>query len=108
MPRWIGFLGSWALLVLAVGLAAIAAAGEWINIRDLRRLDRVELVDKLIEERGNAKANALRTVAGRRSTELKGMQQKMENVSRETDDVPDTGQEIIVSTAENRLYVRDQ
>ena len=28
MKRWIGFLGSWALLVLALGLAAFAIAGE--------------------------------------------------------------------------------
>jgi len=107
MKRWIGFLGSWALLVLALGLAAIAAAGEWINIRDLRRLDRVDLIDKMIAQRGGTKADQLRTVATQRAAELNKLQQKMENVSRETDDVPDTGQVIVVSTAENRLYVRD-
>jgi lipoprotein-anchoring transpeptidase ErfK/SrfK len=107
MRRWIGFLGSWALLVLALGLAAIAAAGEWINVRDLRRLNRVDLIDRMIAQRGNSKADQLRTVATRRSAELNQLQQKMQNVSRETDDVPDTGQVIIVSTAENRLYVRD-
>lgn len=106
MRRWIGFLGSWALLVLALGLAAIAAAGEWINVRDSRRLDRVGLIDRMIAERSNAKADQLRDVASRRSAELNRLQQKMDDVSRETDDVPDTGQVIIVSTAENRLYVR--
>jgi len=106
MRRWIGFLGSWALFVLALGLAAIAAAGEWINLRDTRRLDRVELVDRMIAERSGSKAEQLRTVANRRSADLNRMQQKVQNVSHQTDDVPDTGQVIIVSTAENRLYVR--
>ena len=48
MPRWVGFLGSWALLVLSLGLASFAVAGEWINIRDTRRLDRVAVIDQLI------------------------------------------------------------
>jgi len=107
MPRWIGFLGSWALLVLALGLASIAAAGEWINFRDSRRLERVELIDRMIAERGGTKALQLRTVANRRAAELNRIQQKVNDVSRETNDVPDTGQSIIVSTSENRLYVRN-
>jgi len=106
MRRWIGFLGSWAIFVLALGLAAIAAAGEWINLRDSRRLDRVEVIDKMIAERSGSKAEQLRGVAKSRAADLSQMQQKVNNVSRETDDVPDTGQSIIVSTSENRLYVR--
>ena len=107
MPRWVGFLGSWALFALALGLAAIAAAGEWINLRDSRRLDRVELIDRMIAERSGSKASQLRTVANQRAAELNRIQQKVENVSHETEDVPDTGQVIIVSTTENHLYVRD-
>jgi hypothetical protein len=58
MKRWIGFLGSWALLVLALGLAAFAVAGESINISDERRLDRVAAIDKMIAERtGNGPAS---------------------------------------------------
>jgi len=107
MPRWIGFLGSWALFVLALGLASIAAAGEWINLRDSKRLDRVQVIDKLIAERSGAKAEQLRDQANQRAAALKGIQQKVDNVSRETDDLPDTGQVIIVSTTENHLYVRN-
>ena len=51
MPRWVGFLGSWAVLILALGLAAIAIAGETINIRDARRLSRIEVIDQMIDER---------------------------------------------------------
>jgi hypothetical protein len=107
MRRWIGFLGSWALLVLALGLAAIAAAGEWINLRDSRRLERVEMIDRLIAERGGTKAEKLRIVANGRAAEINRMQQKVANVSHETNDMPDTGQVIVVSTTENHLYVRN-
>jgi len=58
MRRWIGFLGSWALLVLALGLASFAFAGEWINMRDMQRLDRVAMIDEMIRARsGNTTEN---------------------------------------------------
>lgn len=106
MKRWIGFLGSWALLVLALGLATFAVAGEVINIRDLRRLDRVALIDRMIAERTGNKAAALRATAAQKSAQVGALQAKLQSVTDKTDDVPDTGQTIIVSTAENHLYVR--
>ena len=106
MPRWIGFLGSWALLVLALGLASLAAAGEWINLRDQRRIDRVAVIDEMIRERTGNKAELLRAAEGRRAAEVQALQNKVADVTKQTDDIPDTGQTIIVSTAENHLYVR--
>ena len=106
MKRWIGFLGSWALLVLALGLASFAVAGEVINMRDLRRLDRVAVIDRLIAERTGNKAATLRANAAQKSAQVNALQAKLQSVVDKTDDVPDTGQTIIVSTAENRLYVR--
>ncbi len=106
MRRSIGFLGSWALFVLALGLAAIAAAGEWINIRDARRLARVQTIDKLIAARLDVKTGRLRGATAERAARLNTLQQKMATISKSTDDLPDTGQVIIVSTAENKLYVR--
>jgi lipoprotein-anchoring transpeptidase ErfK/SrfK len=106
MPRWVGFLGSWALLVLALGLAAFAVAGETINMRDSRRLDRLAMIDELIAERNGNKAGTLRQTAARRAAEVNALQTKVKNVEQQTDDTPDTGQTIIVSTAENKLYVR--
>ncbi len=105
-PRWIGFIGSWAVLVLALGLASIAAAGEWINIRDSRHLERVTLIDQMIAERSGNKADALRESAARRAREVNALQGRVEDAERKTEEVPDTGQAIIVSTAENKLYVR--
>jgi lipoprotein-anchoring transpeptidase ErfK/SrfK len=106
MNRWIGFLGSWALLVLALGLAAFAIAGETINMRDERRLDRVAAIDKMIDERAGGKATALRDTATQKTARVNALQSKLQDVAKQTDDVPDTGQTILVSTAENKLYVR--
>ena len=106
MPRWVGFLGSWAILVLSLGLASFAVAGELINIRDLRRLDRLAVIDQMIADRSGNKAGELRQNAAQRSVELNALQNKVQSIQRQTDDTPDTGQTIIVSTAENKLYVR--
>lgn len=106
MPRWVGFLGSWALLVLALGLASFAVAGEWINQRDMRRLDRVAVIDQLIAERSVGKGGELRQNAAKRAAEVNALQSKVQTAERESDDLPDTGQTILISTAENKLYVR--
>jgi len=107
MPRWVGFLGSWALLVLGLGLASFAVAGEWINVRDLRRLDRLAVIDQMIAERSGNKAGQLRQSAAQRAAEVNALQSQVQTIEQQTDDVPDTGQTIIVSTAENKLYVRN-
>jgi hypothetical protein len=106
MKRWIGLLGSWALFVLALGLAAFTIAGESINISDERRLDRVAAIDRMIAERTSGKASALRDTATQKTARVNVLQAKLQDVARQTDDVPDTGQTILVSTAENKLYVR--
>ncbi len=106
MPRWVGFLGSWALLVLALGLTSFAVAGEWINIRDVRRLNRVAIIDQMIAERTGNKAGELHQSAAKRAAEVNALQTKMQILEHQADDLPDSGQTIIVSTAENKLYVR--
>lgn len=106
MRRWVGFLGSWALLVLALGLAAIAVAGEAINVRDLRRLDRLSVIDQMIAERTGSKAEELRGAAAARATQVSNLQSKIQSVAQQSTDVPDTGQTIVVSTAENKLWLK--
>jgi lipoprotein-anchoring transpeptidase ErfK/SrfK len=106
MKRILGLLGSWALLVLALGLAAFAVAGETINIREERRLDRVAEIDRLITERAGNKAETLRGNAAQKTASVNALQAKLQDVEKQTDDVPDTGQTILVSTTENKLYVR--
>ena len=106
MPRWIGFLGSWALLVLALGLAAVAVTGEAINLRDLRRLDRMALIDQMIVERSGNKAGVLRDAVGARATQVHALEAKLQSAAQQSADMPDTGQTIIVSTEENHLWLK--
>src|SRR5437773_12332657 len=106
MPRWVGFLGSWALLVLGLGLTSFAVAGEWINRRDVRRLDRVAEIDRMIAQRTGNKAELLRGTAEQRAAQVNALQSKLQTVEQQSTDQPDTGRKVIVSTAENKLYVR--
>jgi lipoprotein-anchoring transpeptidase ErfK/SrfK len=106
MPRWIGLLGSWALFVLALGLASFAIAGEVINTRDARRLDRVAMLDSMIKATTGDKTEVLRKTAQKTSAEVSALKSQVATVAQQTDDVPDTGQAIVISTAENRLYVK--
>ena len=106
MPRWVGFLGSWAMLALSLGLAAFALAGETINLRDERKLDRLAMIDKMISERVDAKSGKLRQTAAQRTAEVSALQSKVQQVAQQTDDQPDTGQTIIVSTTENKLWLK--
>ncbi|PYQ53699.1 MAG: hypothetical protein DMF59_01190 [Acidobacteria bacterium] len=64
------------------------------------------MIDEMIAERTGNKAGQLRQTAARRAAEVNALQNKVQNAEKQTDDVPDTGQTIIVSTAENKLYVR--
>jgi len=106
MHRWIGFIGSWAMLVLALGLAGFAIAGEVINQRDLRKLQRVALIDRMIGERSGKKTHTLERATAAGARRVNAVQSKLQWAQQQTNDVPDTGQTIIVSTAENKLYVR--
>ncbi|HVR41757.1 MAG TPA: L,D-transpeptidase [Thermoanaerobaculia bacterium] len=105
MDRILGLLASWAFFVLALGLAAFAAASEWINIRDSRRLDRVEVIDRMIAERNGSKAQRLRNDAERRTAEIDALKNRIAATSIESEP-SDSAQTIIVSTAENKVTVR--
>jgi len=93
MRRWIGLLGSWALFVLGLGLASIAVAGEWINIKDARKLQRYAVVDEMVGDRVAGKFAQLQ-------------RSKVTTASKTIDETQDAAQTIIVSTSENKVYVR--
>lgn len=108
MPRWIGLLGSWAMLVLSLGLASIAVAGEWINHRDAKILSRVQVVDEVFAERAAAKAaqaGQLRTASQERAAQIAALKAKMQQVDQQSD-TPADMQTIVVSTQENKVYVQ--
>jgi lipoprotein-anchoring transpeptidase ErfK/SrfK len=106
MRRWIGLLGSWALLVLALGLAAIAVAGESINLRDLRRQRRYALVEKLLGARRTDQIVLMRRKEEKSEAALDRVRSKLAGADKSIDEARDTAQTIIVSTSENKVYVR--
>src|SRR5205823_10787536 len=61
---------------------------------------------QMLRERSGNKAEVLRAQHQQRTAEVTALQSRVDTATKQTDDVPDTGQTIIVSTAENHLYVR--
>ena len=64
MRRLIGLLGSWALFVLGLGLTSIALAGQWINIKDSRKLERYAVIERLLNERVAGRSAELHDARG--------------------------------------------
>lgn len=106
MPRWIGLLGSWALLVLGLTIASLAVAGEWINIHDLTKLRRLGLVDELIAERHSARLKGLRETQSAETARVSALQSRIDSAQREIEEAADSDQTILVSTAENKVYLK--
>lgn len=106
MPRWIGLLGSWALLVLGLGILGYAVAAEAITITDARKLKRVERVDRAIERQVKEQLEQLQKTMSQRSTQVSSLQSEMANAEKSIEDLHDSNFVITVSTAENRVYAR--
>jgi len=106
MRRWIGLLGSWALFVLGLGLASIAVAGEWINIKDARKLQRYAVVDEMVGDRVAGKFAELQQSRNKSESTLNQARSKVTTASKTIDETQDAAQTIIVSTNENKVYVR--
>jgi L,D-transpeptidase catalytic domain len=102
----LGFLGAWGLFAVGVILAAAVATAEWQNVRAAHRLRKLTVIDRMIKARLGPRLDVLRTVA----EESEGRVERLHSAVRETevklDESQDTGQRIVVSTAENKLYVR--
>ncbi|HEY5611211.1 MAG TPA: L,D-transpeptidase [Thermoanaerobaculia bacterium] len=107
MPRWIGLLGSWALLVLGLGIGGIALAVEWINLKDARRFRRFELVDRMIEQRMAAELRALERSMANQATAVQQLQLRVDSAEKMAGDLDDPARSITISTQENKLYVRE-
>jgi L,D-transpeptidase-like protein len=102
----LGFLGAWGLFIVGMILAAAVAAAEWQNFRDAQRLRKLTVIDRMIADRLGPRLDVLRGTA----EESQGRVDRLHSAMRETevklDDSQDTDQIIVVSIAENRLYVR--
>ncbi|MGZ8851741.1 MAG: L,D-transpeptidase [Thermoanaerobaculia bacterium] len=106
MPRWVGLLGSWALLVLGVGLLAYAVAAEAITVTDARKLSRVEMIDRIINEKVNQQVASLKQEMSATSVQVGKLQSEVATTDKQITDTHDPDFVITVSTAENKVYAR--
>lgn len=106
MPRWVGLLGSWALLVLGLGLATYAAAAETINVTDATRLQRVRMIDELIEERVGVQLDRVKKELEANANQIRTLESEAASNEQLIEEKQDTDFVITVSTAENKVYAR--
>lgn len=106
MPRWVGLLGSWALLVLAIALVGYAVAAEALTLSDARKLHRIETIDRMVQNQLKAQLDALSKEMSRTSSQVTHLQSEVQSTDKQLEDLHDSSFVITVSTAENRVYAR--
>lgn len=106
MKRFSGLLASWALLIIAVAVFGVAVAAEAMNVREMRRFRRFEIVGELIQKQRGATLGALRLRESDSQSGLDAVGSRLSDAEATLRDFEDTDQTILVSTAENRVYVR--
>lgn len=106
MPRWVGLLGSWALLVLGLGILGYAVAAEAITVSDARKLHRVRTIDRMIQEQIKQQIASLQKTMSQASTRVTNLQSEVATAEKRIEDAHDSSFVITVSTAENHVYAR--
>lgn len=106
MPRWVGLLGSWALLVLGICVLGYAVAAEAITVTDATKLRRVRMIDALIAEKVQQQVNDLKNNMSQKSTQVTNLQSEVSSTDRAIEDLHDSDFVITVSTTENKVYAR--
>lgn len=106
MPRWVGLLGSWALLVLGLGLVGWAVAAEAITMTDARKLKRVRTIDLLMEEQIQKQVEQLQNTMSQASAKMTTLKSEVASTERQIGDLQDSNFVITVSTQENKVYAR--
>ncbi|HEX8170561.1 MAG TPA: L,D-transpeptidase family protein [Thermoanaerobaculia bacterium] len=106
MPRWVGLLGSWALLVLGLAVLGYAVAAEAITMTDARKLERVQTIDGAIAEQVQRQIGELQKSMSAASSRVTNLQSEMASTEKRIDDLHDSNFVITVSTAENHVYAR--
>jgi lipoprotein-anchoring transpeptidase ErfK/SrfK len=102
----LGFLGSWALCVIGAGLAVLAVAAEQANLRDAARLFRLERIDRAIDARLAGAVARAKGAAAEQGSRVEQLRSDVADAAVDLDRPTDTAQTILISTAENRLWVR--
>jgi lipoprotein-anchoring transpeptidase ErfK/SrfK len=106
MPRWVGLLGSWALLVLGLGVLGYAVAAEAITVTDARKLKRVRTIDLLVEEQVLKQLALLQKSMSEASSKVTTLQSEVTSTQKQIEDLQDSNFVITVSTTENKVYAR--
>jgi lipoprotein-anchoring transpeptidase ErfK/SrfK len=102
----LGFLGSWTVCVIAAGVVGLAGAAEWVNLRDMARIARLERIDRLMGSRLGGTVAGWRGVAAERASRLEQLRSDVKGATVDLDEPSNAAQTILISTAENRLWVR--
>jgi lipoprotein-anchoring transpeptidase ErfK/SrfK len=106
MPRWIGLLGSWALLVLGLGIVSYAVAAEAITISESRKLKQVRTIDRMIQEQIQQQLANLQKTMSQTSTQVTELKSEVASTEKAIEDLQDSNFVITVSTQENKVYAR--
>jgi lipoprotein-anchoring transpeptidase ErfK/SrfK len=106
MPRWVGLLGSWALLVLSLGVLGYAVAAEAITLTDAQKLKRVRTIDLLLEEQVLKQLAQLQKTMSDASSKMTTLQSEVTSTQKQIEDLQDSNFVITVSTSENKVYAR--
>jgi len=102
----LGFLGAWTLFVVAAGVAGLAVAGEVANVRDGIRIARLERIDRMLGSRLSGAVAGLRTEAVQKEGRVGQLRSRIAGAALDIDRPSDSADTILISTAENRLWVR--
>ena len=102
----LGFLGSWTLFVIAAGAAGLGIAAEWANLREAGRIARLDRIDRLIGLRLGGTVAGWREYAAERASHVEQLRSGVAGATLDLDAPSSAAQTILVSTAENRLWVR--
>jgi lipoprotein-anchoring transpeptidase ErfK/SrfK len=102
----LGFLGSWVLTIIATGVAVLAVVAEAANVRDAVRIRRLDRIDRLLGSRLSGAVAGLKGEASVREGRVGELRSQVARATLDLDHPSDSAQTILISTAENRLWVR--
>jgi lipoprotein-anchoring transpeptidase ErfK/SrfK len=106
MRRWIGLLGSWALLVLGLSVLGYAVAAEALTVSDARKLHRIDTIDRMIANQIQQQVVAMQKTMSQKTTQVASLQSEVASTQKALEDLHDSNFVITVSTAENKVYAR--
>lgn len=106
IPRWVGLLGSYALLVFGLGLLVYATVAQAITVTDATRLYRIDRIDRLLRQHMEKQLDQLKREMEQAESAVTQLESEVASTGGVIEDLHDTRLVITVSTAENQVYAR--